>query len=342
MPIPSAQSEYVREQSVPAWAVSLFLHFSLIALLGFMLRPWPNGAGQFGDPSAFGITLTRTHNPGEMREGDGGKGDDAELERVFEIPELARVPNVPPPDSAAQKDVHDPYAVRTTPVRLAAAPMGTPNTTPAPPRPTAGLGRSGVPGGSGYATTSVFGVEGKGNKFVYLFDRSASMEGAPLSAAKRQLLESLKSLDSIHQFQVIFFNSKTRVFEAAGTGRRVAFASDRNKQLAANFVGGITAEGGTDRMVALREAIAMTPNVIFFLSDADDPMSASELAEIQRLNRRAQAAICVIEFGRKSAPTPNNFLMQLASESGGQYGYIDTTTLKQSSGKADNAAQPAR
>ena len=118
------------------------------------------------------------------------------------------------------------------------------------------------------------------------------------------------------------------MFEAAGNGHRVAFASDRNKQLAANFVGGITADGGTDRMVALREAIAMSPNVIFFLSDADDPMSASELAEITRLNRRAQAAICVIEFGRKPAPTANNFLMQLATESGGQYGYVDTATLK--------------
>jgi uncharacterized protein with von Willebrand factor type A (vWA) domain len=214
---------------------------------------------------------------------------------------------------------------------LAAAPVGAPPnkaTTAVQSRAATGLGRSGVPGGTGYATTSVFGVEGKGNKFVYLFDRSASMEGAPLSAAKKQLLDSLRSLDSVHQFQIVFFNSRTRVFEAAGNGHRVAFASDRNKQLAANFVGGITADGGTDRMVALREAIAMSPNVIFFLSDADDPMSASELAEITRLNRRAQAAICVIEFGRKPAPTANNFLMQLATESGGQYGYVDTATLK--------------
>ena len=170
-------------------------------------------------------------------------------------------------------------------------------------------------------------MEGKGNKFVYLFDRSASMEGAQLSAAKKQLLASLDSLDSIHQFQIIFFNSTTRVFDATGGGKRVAFASDRNKQLAANFVGGVTADGGTDRMFALRHALGFSPNVIFFLSDADDPMSASELAEIKKLNERVQAAICVIEFGRGPMAPKYNFLMQLARESSGKYGYVDTTKL---------------
>jgi uncharacterized protein with von Willebrand factor type A (vWA) domain len=189
------------------------------------------------------------------------------------------------------------------------------------------LGRSGSPGGSGYATTSVFGVEGHGNKFIYVFDRSASMEGAPLAAAKRQLLESLNSLDSVNQFHIIFFNSRTSPFKSDGGGRRLPFATDRGKKLAANFVGGITADGGTDRMVALREALSYSPSVIFFLTDADDPMSSSEMTEIKRLNRRAQAAICVIEFGRKVQPSPDNFLMQLARESGGKYGYVDTTTL---------------
>jgi hypothetical protein len=219
--------------------------------------------------------------------------------------------------------------VRLVPVRLAAAPVSEQNGQPAeaPPVTGGGLGRSGTPGGTGYATTSVFGVEGHGNKFVYLFDRSASMEGPPMSTAKRQLLESLQSLDDVNQFQIIFFNSKTRMFDASGGSKRIAFASDRNKQLAANFVGGITADGGTDRMVALKDALNLMPNVVFFLTDADDPMSASELAEVTRLNRRAQASICVIEFGRKPTPTPDNFLMQLARESGGKYGYVDTTKL---------------
>ena len=45
----------------------------------------------------------------------------------------------------------------------------------------------------------------------------------------------------------------------SGGGRRIAFATDRNKKLAGDFVGGITADGGTDRYPALRAAIQMQP-----------------------------------------------------------------------------------
>jgi hypothetical protein len=51
------------------------------------------------------------------------------------------------------------------------------------------------------------------------------------------------------------------------------------------------------------------------------------LAEIDQANRRAQAAICVIEFGRRQSPSPENFLMKLSSHTGGQYGYVNTVTL---------------
>jgi hypothetical protein len=67
--------------------------------------------------------------------------------------------------------------------------------------------------------------------------------------------------------------------------------------------------------------------VIFFLTDADDPMPASELADIERLNRRAGATICTIEFGRGPQLGGANFLSELAQLTGGQYGYVDTLQL---------------
>jgi hypothetical protein len=201
-------------------------------------------------------------------------------------------------------------------------------------RPDSGVGqaragrgiRPGAIGAASRASVSVFGVTGTGTKFVYLFDRSASMEGALLMAAKRQLLKSLESLDSIHQFQIIFFNSLPHPIDIAGTGR-MAFATEQNKRLATNVVGGVTADLGTDRYTALKKAISFSPDVIFFLTDADDEMSPSELAEIERANNRIGATICVIEFGRPAAPSRENFLMRLARMSGGQYGYVSTMTL---------------
>ena len=73
---------------------------------------------------------------------------------------------------------------------------------------------------NGKVKTNVFGVEGEGTKFVYVFDRSASMSepnGRPLAMAKTALNDSLNSLDRIHQFQIIFFNhTEPRIFNPTG------------------------------------------------------------------------------------------------------------------------------
>jgi hypothetical protein len=184
-----------------------------------------------------------------------------------------------------------------------------------------------IPVDDNYSKVKVFGVEGTGNKFVYLFDRSASMEGAPLAAAKRQLIESLETIDELQQFHVIFFNQRLMSFDLTGGSRRIAFGTDRNKELAGRFIKTVAADGGTARFPALKHALALQPNVIFFLTDADDPMTSKEVAEIIRINERIQAQICVIEFGVGGKPPKNNFLTQLARESNGQYGYVNLATL---------------
>ena len=316
----STHAAATSERSLPAWAISIFFHSSVIALLLLAIQPWPRGAGEQSNHSV-GIVLNNDGTEDDPRDGvqSGVAPGDTEA------PEPPALLTPRQETAAAEINRNVPQAPL---VKLAAAPIGEAEDGQSNKvQSSLGKGSSGAPGGNGYAKVSVFGVEGKGNKFVYVFDRSASMEGAPLAAAKRQLLESMRSLDSIHQFHIIFFNTRTHAFDLSGGGRRIAFATDRNKQLAANFVGGVTADGGTDRMMALREAIGFSPDVIFFLTDADDPMSASELAEIARVNRRSQAAICVIEFGRQATPAAKNFLMEIASESAGQYGYIDTTKL---------------
>jgi hypothetical protein len=316
---------------VPAWVLSIGIHAALIVALCMAIKPYPHGAAdaQYG---SMGIVLHRTSN---SNTGAMGEADRPIVQQTAAIMEV-----VAPPLLLASAEVETSQPAATKQEQPAEAPKpasGTKTgTAKSQPKQTKASGKAsgrttgvhGSSGTSGYAQVSVFGVQGKGSKFVYVFDRSASMEGRPLAAAKKQLLESLQSLESVHQFHIIFFNTKTQALDIAGAAHRIAFASDRNKKLASNFVGGITADGGTDRMVALREAINLAPDVIFFLTDADDPMLASEMAELVRANRRVQATICVIEFGKNAAPTPNNFLSRLAHDNGGQYGYVDTTKLK--------------
>ena len=74
--------------------------------------------------------------------------------------------------------------------------------------------------------------------------------------------------------------------------------------------------------------IAMQPDVIFFLTDDDDPMPESELAEVNQLNRRSNAAICTIQFGERPAQKSATISWSSSrSSTGGQYGYVDTTKL---------------
>jgi uncharacterized protein with von Willebrand factor type A (vWA) domain len=178
-----------------------------------------------------------------------------------------------------------------------------------------------------YVRVKVFGIEGTGNKFVYLFDHSGSMEGAPLAAAKKELLESLATLGDTQQFEIIFFNQRLQIFDSSGGFKRTTFATDRSKDLAARFVRGVKADGGTDRVAALRHALALRPNAVFFLSDADKPMSAQELEEIAQLNERIGAHICAIEFGRGDKPPSASSLADLAHANNGKYVYIDTEKL---------------
>ncbi len=150
--------------------------------------------------------------------------------------------------------------------------------------------------------------------------------GAPLSAAKRELIASLNDLGQTQQFQIIFYNEQPRIFNPSGISGRLVFGTDQNKYLAQKFVGSITAFGNTRHEEALALALRMSPDVVFFLTDADEPrMTAAELARIARLN--PGATINTIEFGYGTPLDRDNFLVKLAQQNGGTHVYVDVSKL---------------
>jgi hypothetical protein len=162
-----------------------------------------------------------------------------------------------------------------------------------------------------------------------VFDRSASMGGSgrsTLAAAKAELIKSLASLGEQHQFQIIFYNEEPRIFNPSGQAGRLVFGTDQNKNLARRFVGSVTASGATRHVEALELALKLGPDVIFFLTDADEPrMSPKELAHIAQMNQGT--TINTIEFGTDARPERDNFITRLARQNGGQHVYIDVTRL---------------
>ncbi len=194
--------------------------------------------------------------------------------------------------------------------------------------PGAGRPQRGV-GGQGH--TSLFGAEGVGTRFVYVLDRSGSMNGfngRPLAAAKAELLASLAQLDKVHQFQIVFYNEHPHVFNPyAPRPPQLMFADEQGKRLAEQFVQGITAGGGSFHYAALRLALQMQPDVIFFLTDGqENTPTESQLDQLLRQARRAGTTIHAIEFGAGPRRTIA-FLSRLASATGGQYVYVDVTRL---------------
>ncbi|MEJ5343017.1 MAG: VWA domain-containing protein [Thermogutta sp.] len=186
-----------------------------------------------------------------------------------------------------------------------------------------GFGRQPGPPG----TASLFGIRSPGYKFVYVFDRSGSMGGSgrtALSFAKRELVASIQSLDKTQQFEIIFYNERPTLFNPSGQPGRLAFATDENKARAIRFIQSITAGGGTQHDAALLAAIQLRPDVIFFLTDADEPrLSEAKLAQIHRWANGI--VIHAVEFGTGPEGTSDNFLKRIARQNGGQYVYIDIT-----------------
>lgn len=178
--------------------------------------------------------------------------------------------------------------------------------------------------------TRVFGLPGVGSKFVYVFDRSASMSGfggRPLKAAKRELIGSLAPMTSTNQFQIIFYNDKPLAVSEGGKKPVMMWGADRQKQVARQFVAGIAAAGNTNHLPALQLALGLHPDVVYFLTDAEEPqLSAQELRKIKEWNG-AESVINTIEFGAGPASADHNFLKEITRQNRGQYIYVDVTTL---------------
>ena len=187
---------------------------------------------------------------------------------------------------------------------------------------------SGVGSGVGRVRTQIYGISAEGSKFVYVFDRSSSMGSFnAFASAKNELLASLESLGEIQQFQVVFYNERPTIMSIGGQSQRLFFGTAPNKRFADQFVRGVTADGATNHEQPLIVALKFRPDVIFFLTDADQPgLDPKQMDRIRQAN--SGTAIHTIEFGLGPQPRRENFLQQLARENGGRYVYRDVTRLR--------------
>jgi hypothetical protein len=307
----------IATRRLPAWSMSLLLHLGLLLMAGYVLRFAPRGTPSPEADRTVGVALVR-----EVE----GRSEYLTTEQAQQSSAASSAPLAAALPSPAETAVDLSGFLPAADEGLAAA-----STLELPRAGGAASGARGRDGLSDSVRTTVFGTSGSGSKFVYVFDRSGSMAGfggRPLAAAKRELTASLQDLTETTQFQIIFYNEDPHVFQFRSQVPRLVWANPEGRETAAQFVQGIMANGSTRHLPALKMALALRPDVIFFLTDADEPqLTDEELRQIQRWNQAT--AINAIEFGFGPQHRRDNFLVRLARDNGGQHAYVDISGFNQ-------------
>lgn len=204
----------------------------------------------------------------------------------------------------------------TRTARIDLPPVVTPFTVPTgPDTPPVGLPAEG--GGAGGAGGGVLRAPAAARNVVYVIDRSISMGiGGALSIAKRELLAGIDALPDDARFAVILYNRLAEPLVLGGQSGLVP-ATRANRAEAARQVDEARAQGGTNHLAALRRAVALEPDVIFFVTDADE-LTADEVRNVTLLNR-AKAAIHAVELNDEREEREETPLKLLARLNGGTH-----------------------
>lgn len=177
--------------------------------------------------------------------------------------------------------------------------------------------------------TGIFGLAARGNRFVYVFDRSASMGepgGVPLTRAKDELLRSLDQLGGVQQFYIIFYNERMHLFTPGAAGRLV-FATDDTRRSARRFVESVRAAGGTRHAEPLAAALRLAPDVVFMLTDGDGTDDLTEQEYSRLVEALGRARCMIVQFGGEGEVRSPR-LARLAAQSGGEYEVVDVLSEK--------------
>jgi len=175
----------------------------------------------------------------------------------------------------------------------------------------------GGPSGDGNGVAgSLFPLPATASSVVYVLDRSVSMGvNNKLDTACQELLTSLRRLPPTARFQVITYNTSAEPLVIDGRIDLLP-AEPAIITQAAQSLQTLTATGKTDHANALRRGLLLHPEVLYFVTDADD-LKFEEVELITHSNQGT--AIHAIELTRRPTPLPDSPLAELARHNRGTY-----------------------
>lgn len=327
---PGSPGRSVYRGILPSWIFSFWFHGMLLVVAAFGLRSC-TGRGDRGESEAewktVGLVMRADHSDAQELTDRMTEETTPEEPTTEQNPFESSTLPTPRPESVTRDSTAVPTAMPNDLPPVLGPGSGTPTFAEAsteegaPPR----IARSPIPAsGLARGETNFFGIRSTGQRFVYVIDVSGSMASPPtaIASAKAALLASLASLSPDQSFQVIFFNERPHLMPIKGlrAGEMIP-ASDINRTLTRQQVAAVEPALGTQPLPALRMALEMNPDVIFFLTDAKESgLSPRELADVTRANG-GKARIHAIEFGKGDRLGRASNLERLAEQNGGRYEY---------------------
>ena len=162
--------------------------------------------------------------------------------------------------------------------------------------------------------SSLFPLPAAATSVVYVLDRSVSMGiDRKLDFARRELIASLRRLPPSMRFQVIDYNDFAELLIVDGREGLLP-AEPAIVDKAVSHLEALDAVGSSRHFVALCRGIDLHPDVLFFLTDADD-LQPEMVATVTQRNRGS--VIHTIELTRRRASQTHGPLAQLARDNRG-------------------------
>ena len=189
-----------------------------------------------------------------------------------------------------------------------------------------GQSNTGIPSPGGKEGTSFFGIESKGDRFVYVVDCSGSMsEEDRYQRAIYELHRSLGKLNEDQEFLVAIYND--RIFPMLGTSlteAKLIKATVENRAKVIQWMRTQVPSGFTLPARAMYGALQVQPDAIFLLSDGE--LGDDTVGMLQNTNLGSKSAgapkipINTITLGSTGAGLPT--MQTIAEENEGEFIWV--------------------
>lgn len=190
------------------------------------------------------------------------------------------------------------------------------------------VGRSN--GEEGEGTVGFFGTRAAGNSFVFIVDCSGSMStpvklrrrsrvtaGTRYDRAIRELANAMKELSAEQSFYVVFFNHETYPLFHPNPVRQLLKSAPSTRERTYAWTRQISPSGETAPQDAMKLALSLKPDVIFFLTDGVIPGVTRRIA---KGSNKSDTVIHTIAFGLRGE---HGLMKGIAKDNGGRFRFVE-------------------